>query len=54
LVTKIYPANQRFEGCDGAVPHQDRGELILMAAGERIVAFARAGKPPGNRFFRET
>jgi len=29
----------------------DRGELILMAAGERIVAFARPGKPQGIRFF---
>ena len=24
--------------------------LILAAAGERIVAFARSGKPPGSRF----
>jgi hypothetical protein len=37
--------------CDGAVPTPDRGELILMAAGERIVAFARPGKPPANWFF---
>jgi hypothetical protein len=28
------------------VPNPDRGELIPMAAGERIVAFARPGKPP--------
>jgi hypothetical protein len=33
------------------VPNPDRGELILMAAGERIVAFARPGKPPGIPFF---
>jgi hypothetical protein len=31
---------------DGAVPTPDRGELILAAAGERIVAFARPGKSP--------
>jgi len=29
-------------------PNPDRGELIPMAAGERIVAFAGPGKPPGN------
>jgi hypothetical protein len=38
--------------CDGAVPTPDLGELVLKAAGERIVAFARPGKPPGNSFFR--
>jgi hypothetical protein len=36
---------------DGAVPTPDRGELILMAAGERIVAFARPGKSPEIPFF---
>jgi hypothetical protein len=35
------------------VPNLDRGELIPSAAGERIVAFARPGKPPGMRFFRQ-
>jgi hypothetical protein len=35
------------------VPNPDQGELILGAAGERIVAFARPGKPPGNRFSRQ-
>jgi hypothetical protein len=30
------------------VPNPDRGELILIAAGERIVAFARPGKATGN------
>jgi hypothetical protein len=38
--------------CDGAVPTPDRGELILAAAGERIVAFARPGKSPEIPFFR--
>jgi len=28
----------------------DRGELIPMAAGERIVAFAGPGKPPAIPF----
>jgi hypothetical protein len=32
------------------VPNPDRGELIPMAAGERIVAFARPGKPPAILF----
>jgi len=31
-------------------PNPDRGELIPMAAGERIVAFARPGKPPAILF----
>jgi hypothetical protein len=26
--------------------------MILAAAGERIVAFARPGKPPGSPFYR--
>jgi hypothetical protein len=30
-----------------AVPNPDRGDVIEAAAGERIVAFARPGKPPG-------
>jgi len=53
---KIHPANQRFRLVI-AVPNLDRGELIPAAAGERIVAFARPGKPsedrgsPGNRAF---
>ena len=38
--------------CDGAVPIPDLGELVLKAAGERIVAFAWPGKPPGIPFFR--
>jgi hypothetical protein len=38
--------------CDGAVPTPDLGGLVLKAAGERIVAFARPGKPPGNSFFK--
>jgi hypothetical protein len=42
---KIHPANQRFRLAI-AVPNLDRGELIPEAAGERIVAFARPGKPP--------
>jgi hypothetical protein len=44
------PANQRFEICDGAVPTPDPCGSIKAAAGERIVAFARSGKPPGNSF----
>jgi hypothetical protein len=28
------------------VPNPDRGDVIEAAAGERIVAFARPGKPP--------
>jgi len=28
------------------VPNRDRGDVIEAAAGERIVAFARPGKPP--------
>jgi len=39
--------------CDGAVPTPDRGELILAAAGERIVAFARPGKSPENPVYGE-
>jgi hypothetical protein len=46
------PGKSTLWACDGAVPNPDRGELILMAAGERIVAFARPGKPPGIPFFR--
>jgi PilZ domain-containing protein len=29
------------------VPNPDRGDVIEAAAGERIVAFTRSGKPPG-------
>jgi hypothetical protein len=36
----------------GAVPNPDRGEVIEAAAGERIVAFARPGKPPGFPVFK--
>jgi len=32
-------------------PCRSDGEFAKPAAGERIVAFARAGKPPGNRNF---
>jgi hypothetical protein len=35
------------------VPNPDQDELIRKPAGERIVAFARPGKPPGNRFFQQ-
>jgi len=35
------------------VPNPDQGELIPSATGERIVAFARPGKPPGKRFSRQ-
>jgi hypothetical protein len=48
---QIYPANQRFELAMGAVPNPDRGEVIEAAAGERIVAFARPGKPSGSPVF---
>jgi hypothetical protein len=41
---QIHPANQRF-GL-GMAPNPDRGELIPIAAGERIVAFAGPGKHP--------
>jgi hypothetical protein len=34
-----------------AVPNPDRGDVIEAAAGERIVAFARPGKPPGFPVF---
>jgi len=33
------------------VPNPDRGDVI-EAAGERIVAFARPGKPPGFPVFK--
>ena len=33
------------------MPNPDRGEVIEAAAGERIVAFARPGKPPGFPVF---
>ena len=36
------------------MPTPDRGERILIAAGERIVAFARPGKPPEIRFWQRT
>jgi hypothetical protein len=36
-------------GCDGAGPNLDRGD-DPGGSGERIVAFARSGKPPGNPF----
>jgi hypothetical protein len=49
---KNIPANQRFRLAI-AVPNLDRGELILAAAGERIVAFARPGKPPQIPFWRQ-
>jgi hypothetical protein len=35
------------------VPSPDQGEFDPVAAGERIVAFARPGKPPGSRFSRQ-
>jgi hypothetical protein len=50
LVTNKYTRQINALSCDGAVPHPDPGEVIPMAAGERIVAFARPGKPPGARF----
>jgi hypothetical protein len=31
-------------------PNRDRGEWILVAAGERIVAFDGLGKPPAIPF----
>jgi hypothetical protein len=34
------------------VPNPDHGELTPAATGERIVAFARPGKPPENGFSR--
>jgi hypothetical protein len=34
------------------VPNLDRGDVIEAAAGERIVAFARPGKPPGIALLR--
>ena len=34
------------------MPNPDRGDVIEAAAGERIVAFARPGKPPDSRFLR--
>jgi len=34
-----------------AAPYQDLCELIPVAAGERIVAFARPGKPSGASFW---
>jgi len=34
------------------VPNPDRGDVIEAAAGERIVAFARPGKPPGFPVFK--
>jgi hypothetical protein len=43
---QIYPANQRFEATVDTVPNPDRDEAIRVAAGERIVAFARPGKSP--------
>jgi len=46
---QIHPANQRF-GLAIAAPNPDRGELIPRAAGERIVAFGRPGKPPKSLF----
>jgi hypothetical protein len=36
-------------GSGGAVPNPDRDETGRAAAGERIVAFARPGKPPEIR-----
>jgi len=36
------------------VPNPDRGDVIEAAAGERIVAFARPGKPPGFPVFNGT
>jgi hypothetical protein len=36
---------------DDAAPNLDHDILIPMMAGERIVAFARPGKPPENCFF---
>jgi len=36
------------------VPNPDSGELILTAAGERIVAFARPGKHRKSRFARSS
>jgi len=35
------------------VPNPGQGELIPSATGERIVAFARPGKPPGMWFSRQ-
>jgi hypothetical protein len=35
-------------------PNPDSGELILTAAGERIVAFARPGKHRKSRFARSS
>jgi len=34
------------------VPNPDRGDVIEAAAGERIVAFARPGKPPAIAVLR--
>jgi hypothetical protein len=34
------------------VPNPDRGDVIEPAAGERIVAFARPGKPPEFPVFK--
>jgi hypothetical protein len=34
------------------VPNPDRGDVIEAAAGERIMAFARPGKPPGFPVFK--
>jgi hypothetical protein len=34
------------------VPNPDRGDVIEAAAGERIMAFARPGKPPGIAVLR--
>jgi hypothetical protein len=35
------------------VPNPDDGELVLMAAGERIVAFKLPGKPSNPPFYRQ-
>ena len=34
------------------MPNPDPGDLIPMTAGERIVAFARPGKPPETPILR--
>ena len=46
------PGKSKRCGCDGAVPNPDHGEVTPAATGERIVAFARPGKPPENGFSR--
>jgi hypothetical protein len=49
---QIHPADQRFR-LRWAGPDRFFGDVIEAVAGERIVAFARPGKPPEIPFLRQ-